>query len=189
MKKFAKQYIKKLNKLIKKFDFNEIQKIVTLLNQNTGKIYVIGNGGSSATASHIVNDLGIGLKRRGIKNFDIESLSDNTPVCTAIANDIGYKNIFYMQLKDKITTNDVLIAISCSGNSKNITKAVKYAKKQSATIIGITGFDGGKLRKLSNINVHVKTQQGEYGLVEDVHMILNHLLYSYYIAEKARLLS
>ena len=181
MKKFTKKYVQRLRKIIKEFNTNQVESIIETLNATKGKIYVIGNGGSAATASHMVNDLGVGLKRRSIKNFDIESLSDNTPVCTAIANDIGYKNIFYMQLKDKLCKDDLLIAISCSGNSKNITKAVKYAKKQKTKIIGITGFDGGKLKKESDINFHVQTKKGEYGLVEDAHMILNHIIYSYYI--------
>ncbi len=181
MKKFTKKYIKSLISSLKNIDANSIKKIINLLDNTKGKIYIIGNGGSAATASHMVNDLGVGLKRRGIKSFDVESLSDNTPVCTALANDIGYKNIFYMQLKDRITKDDVLIAISCSGNSKNIIKAVKYAKKQDAKIIGITGFDGGKLKKKSDINFHVKTEKGQYGIVEDLHMILNHIIYSYYI--------
>jgi len=181
MKKFTKKYIKKLISTLKNIDTNAITDIINSLESTKGKIYIIGNGGSAATASHMVNDLGAGLKRRAIKNFDVESLSDNTPVCSALANDIGYKNIFYMQLKDKICKNDILIAISCSGNSKNILKAVKYAKKQNAKIIGITGFDGGKLKQKSDINFHIQTDKGQYGIVEDMHMILNHIIYSYYI--------
>ena len=181
MEEFTKKYIERLILILQQTNIHAIIKTIKKLNHTKGKVYIIGNGGSAATASHMVNDLGAGLKRRGLKNLDIESLSDNTPVCSALANDIGYKNIFYMQLKDKITKNDVLIAISCSGNSKNITKAVKYAKKEGATIIGLTGFDGGKLKKLSDINFHVPTQKNEYGLVEDMHSIFNHIIYSYYI--------
>ncbi len=145
------------------------------------KIYVIGNGGSAATASHIVNDLGVGLKRRNIKNFNIESLSDNMSVVTALANDIGYENIFYEQIKDRIFKNDVLIAISCSGNSPNIVNAVKYAKSVGTTVIGLTGFDGGELKDMSDIVYHIQTAKNEYGLVEDLHMIFDHIIYSYYI--------
>ena len=181
MQKFTKKYVKNLISLLKNIDIKSIKKIITTLEKNKGKIYIIGNGGSAATASHMVNDLGIGLKRRNIRSFDVESLNDNTPVCTAIANDIGYKNVFYMQLKKRISKNDILIAISCSGNSQNILKAVKYAKKKNATIIGLTGFDGGELKKKSDINFHVPTTKNEYGLVEDMHMILDHIIYSYYI--------
>ncbi len=184
MKKFAEQYIKNLTYLLKDCDIDVISNIANLLDNTKGRIYIIGNGGSAATASHMVNDLGAGLRRRNIRDFDIQSLSDNTAVCSAISNDIGYKNVFYMQIKNVICSDDVLIAISCSGNSKNITKAVKYAKKQKATIVSLTGFDGGKLKNKSDINFHVQTKDGQYGLVEDMHMIVNHILYSYYI-EKA----
>jgi len=102
MQKFAKKYIKRLTSLLNATDLDSIADIITLLDNTKGRIYIIGNGGSAATASHMVNDLGAGLKRREIRNFDVQSLSDNTPVCTALSNDIGYKNVFYMQLKDKI---------------------------------------------------------------------------------------
>ena len=101
-------------------------------------------------------------------------------VITAVGNDIGFENTFYMQIKDIITANDVLFAVSCSGNSPNIIRAVEYAKSIGSTIVGVTGFDGGKLKKLSDISFHVPTQKGEYGLCEDVHMILDHVIYSYY---------
>lgn len=187
MQSFIKKYIDNLIVILNALDKKEIEKIKLALDdtiKNESKIYIIGNGGSAATSSHMANDLSVGLKLRDIRNFDVESLSDNSSVCTAIANDIGYENIFYAQIKNKIHKNDVLIAISCSGNSSNILKAVEYAITQGTTIIGLTGFDGGKLKKLSNINFHVDTQKGEYGLVEDVHMILDHILYSYYVSLK-----
>ena len=184
MHNFIEQYVNKLTKLLSSIDKNSIENIVELLEktiQNKSTIYIIGNGGSAATASHMVNDFGIGLKRRDIRNFNVVSLADNTPVCSAIANDIGYENIFYMQLKGNLKKDDLVIAISCSGNSDNIIKAVKYAKEVGSSVIGLTGFDGGELKKLSDINFHVNTQSGEYGLVEDMHMILDHIIYSYYI--------
>jgi D-sedoheptulose 7-phosphate isomerase len=183
MKNFATQYTTKLIELLQNIDLNSISEITDALERTTGRIYIIGNGGSAATASHMVNDLGVGLKRRDIKNFDVQSLSDNTPVCSAISNDIGYENVFYIQLKNRVKSDDLLIAISCSGNSKNILKAVNYAKTKGTTIVGVTGFDGGELKKISDINFHVQTPKGEYGLVEDMHMILDHIIYSYYINE------
>jgi D-sedoheptulose 7-phosphate isomerase len=184
---FIQQYINNLTDILNNLDLQEIEKIRDAL-ENTiktgAKIYILGNGGSAATASHMANDLSVGLKLRDIRNFDVESLSDNSSVCTAIANDIGYENIFYAQIKNKIQKNDVLIAISCSGNSTNIIKAVEYAKEQKATIVGLTGFEGGKLKILSDIKFHVPTTKGEYGLVEDAHMILDHIIYSYYISLK-----
>lgn len=183
MKQFAKQYVGNLITLLQNIDLDAVEQIVDAFEKSRGRIYIIGNGGSAATASHMVNDLGIGLKRRDIRDFDVQSLSDNTPVCSAISNDIGYENVFYMQLKNRINKDDILIAISCSGNSENIVKAVEYAKEQESTIIGVTGFDGGELKKLSDINFHIQTQKNEYGLVEDMHMILDHIIYSYYIEQ------
>ena len=186
IKNFIQNYTQNLITLLQNIDKNSIEEIVNILEQNqkdNSKIYIIGNGGSAATASHMVNDLGVGLKRRDIRRFNVISLADNTPVCSAIANDIGYDNIFYMQLKDTITPNDTLIAISCSGNSPNIIKAVTYSKNIGSKIVGLTGFDGGELKNLSNISFHIDTQSGEYGLVEDMHMILDHIIYSYFIQQ------
>lgn len=184
---FTNRYLENLTLLLKNIPTQSLCDIFTALEntiKNKSKIYILGNGGSAATASHMANDLTVGLKLRDIRNFDVESLSDNSSVCTAIANDIGYENIFYAQIKNKIKKDDVLIAISCSGNSANILKAVEYAITQGSTIIGLTGFNGGKLKELSNISFHVDTSKGEYGLVEDVHMILDHILYSYYVSLK-----
>jgi D-sedoheptulose 7-phosphate isomerase len=181
-----KNYIERLRYLLSELDVEVITSIIDAMEvlHGKGKIYIVGNGGSAATASHMANDLSGGLKLRDIRNFDVESLSDNSSVCTAIANDIGYENIFYAQIKDKITSNDILIAISCSGNSENIIRAVEYAKERKTTVIGLTGFSGGKLKQLSDINYHIDSENGEYGLVEDLHMILDHVIYTYYISLK-----
>lgn len=181
---FIKDYILSLTTKLKSINPSKIEEVIKKLDEiekNRAKVYVIGNGGSSATASHMVNDLGVGLARRDIKSLSIENLSDNSSVITALANDVGYENIFYYQLKNKITSNDLIIAISCSGNSENIIKTVKYAKENSVTVVSFTGFDGGKLKELSDINLHIDSKKGEYGLVEDMHMIFNHIIYSYYI--------
>jgi len=183
MEAFIAKYTNQLIELLTNIDKKAIKQIVQSLDktiENNSKIYIIGNGGSSSTASHMSNDLGVGLKLRNVRNFNVESLGDNSAVCTAIANDIGYENIFYTQLQNKITKDDVLISISCSGNSQNIIKATKYAKDIGSTIIGVTGFEGGELKALSDINFHIQTEKGEYGLVEDMHMILDHIIFTYY---------
>lgn len=188
-KSFLTDYIQRLYGVLSSLDQNELErfeKLLSSLNERQ-RVYIIGNGGSAATASHMVNDFGIGLKRRGKLNISAIALADNLASCSAIANDIGYENIFYLQLKDVLTPTDVLIAISCSGNSPNITKAVRYAKEVGATIVGLSGFDGGELKKLSDIVLHSDTRKGEYGLVEDTHMIINHLLYSWFIQKESAL--
>ena len=183
IKPFVADYLTRLKFILDNIDANVISDIVNALEKtiiNKSRIYIIGNGGSSATASHMVNDLGAGLRRRDIVNFDVLSLGDNSPVVTAIANDIGYENIFYMQMKGLIKQKDIVIEISCSGDSPNILKAVDYAQSSGCKVIGITGFDGGRLKVLSDINFHVDAPKNEYGLVEDTHMILDHIIYSYY---------
>ena len=184
MKLFIDKYKNEITKLINEINTNEVELLIDEIdrcNLDGSSIFIIGNGGSAATASHMQNDLGSGLKNREILNLNILSLCDNIPVLTALANDVGYENIFYAQIKDRIKENDVLIAISCSGTSPNIIKAVKYAREVGSTVVGLSGFDGGMLKGLSDINYHVQTSKGKYGLVEDLHMILDHLLYSYYI--------
>ena len=184
IKPFITDYLTRLKLILDSIDLDAISDIVEILEQtilDKSRIYIIGNGGSSATASHMVNDLGAGLRRRNIINFDVVSLGDNSPVITAIANDIGYENIFFMQMKGLINPKDIVIAISCSGDSPNIIKSVDYAKELGCKVIGVTGFDGGYLRSISDVSFHVNAPQDEYGLVEDTHMILDHIIYSYFI--------
>jgi D-sedoheptulose 7-phosphate isomerase len=138
-------------------------------------VYFIGNGGSAATASHFANDLAIGTRTTG-RPFRVVSLVDNVPMLTAVANDFGYAEIFLRQLQVLLRPGDVLVAISASGNSPNLLNAVEFANGIGATTIGLTGFDGGRLRQLAHLVVHVPTSAGEYGPVEDAHMVLDHLV-------------
>jgi len=187
IKEFTKKYIDNLKNILDKVDLNVVEQIVEQIEKVSkyrSRFYVIGNGGSSATASHWANDFAIGLKRRELLTIDMLSLGDNHAVTSATANDIGYKNIFYMQLKDILKPEDVILAISCSGNSPNIVTAVEYAKEIGSTVIGASGFDGGRLKEIADIKFHVDAAKGDYGLVEDVHMILDHIIYSYYIQKR-----
>ena len=184
MLSFVSQYKSDLCRLVSDINVEIVESIIAEIdrcNNSKSHIYIIGNGGSAATASHMKNDLETGLKRNGGMSLDILSLCDNASVLTALANDVGYENIFYSQIEGKISKDDLLIAISCSGNSENIIKSVEYARNIGVKIVGLTGFDGGSLKALSDINYHIQTEQGEYGLVEDMHMSLNHMLYTYYI--------
>ena len=182
---FIERYIRKLISALESIDTTEISKIILALekcHERRGTVYVIGNGGSAATASHMANDFGGGLKLRDIRNFKVVSLADNSALCTAIANDVGFENIFYAQLVDEISDNDLLIAISCSGNSPNIVKAIEYADEVGTEIIGLSGFSGGRLKELSTYNYHIETDSGEYGVVEDLHMIFDHMIFSYFLS-------
>ncbi|MFM1775894.1 MAG: hypothetical protein RJA53_1504 [Bacteroidota bacterium] len=139
-------------------------------------IYVIGNGGSAANASHFAQDLakGIFFEKPVAKTMKAISLTDNVAHITAIANDTGYQNIFSAQLNTYANTGDVLVCISGSGNSENIIEAVKAAKQKNMFVIGVTGFDGGQLKSMSNFSVHVPLN--EMCTVESIHSIIFHLI-------------
>jgi D-sedoheptulose 7-phosphate isomerase len=176
---YANGYIEKVIDALKNIDFQAISDIIEVLLdtlKSDGIIYVFGNGGSAATASHMQNDFNRFTSEHLKKKFKFLCLSDNTATITAIANDISYDEIFVQQLKDRLIKNDVVIAISGSGNSKNIIKAVEYTKKKGNTVIGITGFDGGKLKQLSDYNLHVDID--DIQISEDIHLLFNHLIIS-----------
>jgi D-sedoheptulose 7-phosphate isomerase len=178
-KKDAKKYIEKVIDTLKKIDTDAISDIIDVLIKtlySDGIIYVFGNGGSAATASHMQNDFNRGISEYSNKKFKFFCLSDNVATITAIANDFSYDEIFVQQLKDRLSKNDVVIAISGGGNSKNIVKAVEYAKTNGNTVIGITGFDGGKLRRLADYNLHADIDDMQVS--EDIHLLFNHLIVS-----------
>ncbi|MFQ5737790.1 MAG: SIS domain-containing protein [Acidobacteriota bacterium] len=179
---FAGQYLKYLSDLLLAIDAKAVGQIIEAFASagRQGKvIYFIGNGGSAAIASHLANDIGIGTQGPLGKSFKARSLTDNPAVLTAIANDEGHAQVFLRQLKPVLEAGDVVMALSVSGNSENIVAAVEYAKRVGAWTIGCTGFDGGRLRRLADISLHIPTPPGEYGPVEDVFGALNHLIYTY----------
>jgi len=181
IKVFSKNYIQYVSDVIQSISLDEIQGFIEVLlkARNEGScIYFIGNGGSAATASHFVNDISIGTNSKN-KPFRAVSLCDNQAVITAIANDSGYKEVFSQQLEVLLEKGDVVVAISASGNSENILRAMSVAKQKHATTVGLTAFDGGKLRELADITVHVPTGDKEYGPAEDAHMVLDHLVSAY----------
>lgn len=170
-------YIEKERQAIDSLDISIINEAMNLIMKRAkeGKtIFTMGNGGSSATASHFVCDFAKGIALCKDVPFKMICLSDNTPIVTAIANDIGYDSVFEFQLHDKVEKGDVVLAISGSGNSPNVINAVKYAKDHGATIIGLTGYSGGKLKELSDLNLHVPIDNMQ--IVEDVHMMFDHLM-------------
>jgi D-sedoheptulose 7-phosphate isomerase len=139
-------------------------------------IYVAGNGGSAAIASHWVNDLGKATKVAGHKPIRVMSLVDNVSWLTALANDEGYDRVFAGQLENFARPGDVLIVISSSGNSTNLIRAVELARSRAMLTIGFLGFDGGELLKRVDDYVLLQTEKGAYGLVEPGHDLLCHLL-------------
>ena len=142
-------------------------------------VYCAGNGGSAATASHITADLSWGRRKEGQARPRAVSLVANAPLMTALANDAGYSEVFVEQLKSAFRPGDVLIAISASGNSENVLRAVQYVNDNGGTTVGLVGFDGGRLKADCNLCVHVPTPLGAYELVEDVHHAICHMLAKY----------
>jgi len=178
-KKDAKKYIEKVIDTLKKIDTEAVSDVIEVLIETLysgGIIYIFGNGGSAATASHMQNDFNRGISEYSNKKFKFICLSENVATITAIANDFSYDEIFVQQLKDRLSENDVVIAISGSGNSKNIVKAVEYAKIKGNKVIGITGFDGGKLKQLADYNLHADIDDMQVS--EDIHLLFNHLIMS-----------
>jgi D-sedoheptulose 7-phosphate isomerase len=178
---FARHYVDYVAEVLKGIDPHEIAAFVrTLLDARArgATVYFIGNGGSAATASHFANDLSIGTKTED-RHFRIVALTDNVPVLTAIANDFGYEEVFERQLRAVLDAGDVVVAISASGNSPNLLRAIDFAKKAGATTVGLTAFDGGTLHGMVDVRVHVPTHKGEYGPAEDAHMVLDHLVTAY----------
>lgn len=175
---FAQGYLDYLSKVLAQLDVAAIATFVERLLQareRNARIFFIGNGGSAATASHFAHDIAIG-SRSWAKPFRALSLTDNVAILTAIANDHGYDEIFTRQLRIQMVPGDIVVAISVSGNSMNVVKAVEYANANGAITVALTGFDGGQLKRIARLCVHVPTNKGEYGPAEDVHMILDHLV-------------
>jgi len=141
-----------------------------------GTIYIFGNGGSAATASHYANDFNKGISEYTQKKFRFICLNDNVPTIMAIANDIGYDEIFRFQLRGRLREGDLVIGISGSGNSKNVINALEYTKECGIRTLGITGYDGGKVKQMVDVSMHVPIKNMQ--ISEDIHMIFDHLMMS-----------
>jgi D-sedoheptulose 7-phosphate isomerase len=151
--------------------------------RNGKQVFTLGNGGSASTASHMATDLAKNTIGPNMRRFRVLSLNDNAAMLTALANDLGFENIFREQLQNLIHPGDLLIAVSASGNSPNVLHAIRYAHKQSAEVAGILGFEGGEAARL--VDVAIVVPSTHYGVVEDVHLIINHILVDYFKAKLA----
>jgi len=179
---YGKHYVSYLSELLLGLDFEAIEKVIEVFQKaraNGKTIFFIGNGGSAATCSHFAEDLSYGTQMEGKEPFKALSLTGNVAHMTAIANDGGYENIFVGQLKNLFEQGDVIVGISGSGNSLNVIKAIEYVNSNGGISIGLLGFDGGKMKEICHYYIHVKTMKGEYGPVEDIHLILGHLITTY----------
>lgn len=184
VKQHITEYFTKIKKILDNIPAEKIEKVSQILLEAYKKdkqVFIMGNGGSAATASHFACDLGKGTTQghvfRNKKRFKVISLNDNTSLVTALSNDCGYDNVFTEQLINLVNKGDVVIALSASGNSKNVLNAVKYAKEKGAITIAFTGFGGGKLMSLADESLIADSN--DFGPVEDSHLILEHLICDY----------
>lgn len=184
----ARAYIAYFEELLRSIDIDAVCRVVEILRHARDRgatVYVAGNGGSAATATHLSSDLGKAAKRSGRPPFKVMSLSDNVSWVTALANDEGYERVFSGQLENFAAPGDVLIAISASGSSRNLVAAVEYARQSGVRTVGILGFDGGALVSLVDEAVWVETALGMYGPVETAHVLICDVITSCLIEDRA----
>ena len=171
------KYLKETIDVLKKIDVDELGKVIKIIEltvKSNKNIYVMGNGGSASTASHMQNDLGNTVGQISGNRVKIFCLSDNIPTITSIANDYSYDAIYIKQLHGRLEKDDLVIAISGSGKSQNIINAVEYAKSVKTNIVAMTGYDGGNLKKMADFNLNVPIENMQ--ISEDIHLLFNHLI-------------
>lgn len=170
-------YLCKLKEAIDILSLEEINTVMLVLEkarQEGHTIFVMGNGGSSATASHYVCDFNKGVSINQEKKFRLICLNDNIPSLMAYANDLSFEDIFVEQLKNFFQEGDIVLGISGSGNSKNVLKAIEYANEHKGVTIGLTGYDGGKLKKMVQYSLHIPVDDMQ--ITEDLHMVMDHCM-------------
>lgn len=184
METFVENYIAQNLTLLKSLDARAIARIIAEFEKardTRKRIYAIGNGGSASTASHFVNDMGKGASIGRETRFKTIPLTDNVEWMTALSNDLCYEDVYVEQLKNFAEPGDVLLAISGSGNSENVLRAVRYANEVGCVTIGFTGFEGGKLRELVQHCVVIPSDH--MGRIEDMHLILQHMICYYFMEQ------
>ena len=187
MEDYIKDFSAKAISLLENLPVQEIARAMNILHavyERDGRIYVFGNGGSMALATHWVSDFNKTVFSHHLdknhKRFQAIRVPSTDEEITAWANDVGYDMVFAGPLKNYLQDSDVVIAISSSGNSPNIIKAVELAKEYKIPVIGVSGFDGGKLNELADAKITIPTALGEYELVEGVHDVILHLIIRYF---------
>lgn len=170
-------YFELMKQTLDSLAHSEIDAVITALHKarlDRNTVYIMGNGGSASTASHFLCDLAKNTQHDDLPHFRVVSMTDNMAIFSAFANDEGYDQVFARQLEALIRPNDVVIGISTSGNSGNVLNAITLANQSGATTIGFTGFDGGRLQGMTDLNIHVPSDSIEH--VEDIHLMLEHLI-------------
>lgn len=189
---YARMYVARLADVLSALDGAALSEGLAAIRRAANEqhtIYLMGNGGSGAVASHFVNDLGPNSLVPAVNCFRVISLVDNVESITAIANDSGYDQIFALQLESRIVEGDVVIGLSVSGQSENVVRAIRYAREQGAYTIGLVGFEGGRLSQSVDCCLHFPTTCDEYGIVEDVFAVLSHIISGYLTMQRGRFLA
>lgn len=183
---FLERYKASVLQVIQSIDLEKIRQVIEVLaeaRENGRRIFVCGNGGSASTASHFACDMVKGASFNRSKRFRIMALTDSLPTLTAYTNDVGYECVFVEQLKNFAEPGDVVMAISGSGNSPNVLRALEYGNSIGCTTIALSGRDGGKLGPLANL--HVCAAHPHMGRIEDAHMIAAHMICYYFMEADA----
>lgn len=162
--------------LISKEDISQLMNLLIQAKEDGKTVFVMGNGGSAATASHYCCDFNKGISYGHEKMFKFICLNDNIPTMMAYANDLGYDEIFIGPLRNFMQKGDYVIGISGSGNSNNVIKALEYANSKGAFTVGLTGYSGGKVKQICNYNVNIPIDDMQ--ITEDLHMVLDHCIMS-----------
>ena len=177
--KIIDDYIQDIRKTLELIPTEKVEEVIDLLRNarmNRKQIFIMGNGGSAATASHFVCDLAKNTRQPGWPGFRVIGLTDNMSIFSAYANDEGYENVFKQQLNNLLQPGDIVVAISGSGNSQNVVEAVEFANKHGAVTVGLTGMTGGMLKNIAQLSVHIPNERIEQ--VEDAHLIIEHMICS-----------
>lgn len=172
-------YLTEMQSTLSNLPIDSIERVVRLLREARSqkkRVFLFGNGGSAATASHLACDLAKGTSTKGKPRMRVVSLTDNVPLISAWANDSSYEDIFAQQLQEQVEPGDIVIGISGSGKSPNVLNAIKVARSAGAITVGLTGLDGGDLKNL--VDLCIVVPDNSIDQVEDVHLMLGHIITS-----------
>jgi D-sedoheptulose 7-phosphate isomerase len=179
---YLKSYKIRLNNILDQLTQDNLEPVITAIIDTFKRgntLFVAGNGGSAATASHMQVDFSFFVRYFTQFRPKIRAITDNVPMMTAVGNDTSFDNIFVEQLKGHFVPGDSLLCISASGNSENVVRAAQYANDNGGVSIAWVGFSGGKLKDVSKVSLHLENEKGDYGPIEDMHMILDHMIVNY----------
>ncbi len=179
---YLKSYKVRLNNILDQLTQDNLEPVITAIIDTFKRgntLFVAGNGGSAATASHMQVDFSFFVRYFTEFRPKIRAITDNVPMMTAVGNDTSFNDIFVEQLKGHFVPGDSLLCISASGNSENVVRAAQYANDNGGVSIAWVGFSGGKLKDVSKVSLHLENEKGDYGPIEDMHMILDHMIVNY----------